>query len=88
MATTVVEQIDPSDARATLIALGLNTPARRFLAGTSAAGIILYAMKQPSGAFKDGRVRQWSLVSSELDAIPVHFLVYPTIVGLALATFL
>ena len=64
--------------RGALIALGLNSPERRFIAAAAAAGIVLYAIKQPSVSFtKEGRVRKWSAISSELDATPVHFLVFP-----------
>jgi len=89
MTSVITEALEPGDVRGALIALGLNSPTRRFIAAAAAAGIVLYAIKQPSASFTDeGRVRKWSVVSSELDATHVHFLVFPTVAGLVAATFL
>ena len=72
-----------------MVTLGLHTPMRRCVAGAAAAGIILYAMKQPSMAFKkDGSLKSWLPVSSELDATYAHFLVFPLLAGTACAVFL
>ncbi len=86
MTSTIVQQM-PIDARTALVALGLGSPPRRFIAGAAAAGIVLYAIKQPAVSFtKEGRVRKWSIISSDLDATLVHFLVFPILGGLAAAT--
>jgi len=75
--------------RAALSVLGLHTPPRRFIAAAALSGIVLYAAKQPSFAFTpEGKVRKWSVISSELDATHVHFLVLPTLAGLVAASFL
>ena len=88
MASTVVSQLPPGELRSVLIVLGLATPERRFVAATAAAGIALYAFKQPAMCFKEGRVRNWSAISSELDATPVHFLVFPIVAGVLASTLL
>ena len=89
MASVITPQLPPGDTRAALIALGLSTPERRFIAGTAAAGIILYALKQPSVSFTpEGKVRKWSPISSEVDATVVHFLAFPMVAGLVAASFL
>ena len=73
----------------TMVALGLHTPMRRCAAGAATAGIALYALKQPAFAFrKDGSLRNWTPISSELDSTYAHFLVFPLLAGAVCAVLL
>ena len=85
--STIIEST--GSAREVLYNVGLSSPQRRFVAATCIAGVLLYALKTPPVSFKkDGTLKAFTPISSELETTYAHFLVFPLLVGLAAATIL
>ena len=78
----IVETVD--GVRGVLVKCGLAQPSSRaFVAGVVAAGV-LYVAGKPAAAFReDGSMKPLAFFSPEPDATTTHFLLLPTIAGVA-----
>ena len=68
--------------------LGLETPIKRFFAGTIATGGLLYAAKPSSLYYSDGTSKPWKLTSSEETAVFIPWWLYSLFVGFVISTFI
>jgi hypothetical protein len=85
MAETDLTKLSLSE---TMVAIGLGQPLARAFVAASIAGAICYMAKRPAAAFdKDGNMRPFKPVSTELSATNVHFLAVPLAVGVAAGLF-
>jgi len=76
-----------------LIALGLNTPLRRFAGFTLLSGVLLYAIRPRPFFTADGSARPWSLLtlgkkSGAVESTVVPWYFVPLFIGFLGASFL
>lgn len=70
-----------------LATMGMATPARRFIVGTAAGALIVWAMRPSSSYDESGQARDWTLASDDPNATSLPWWGLAMIPGVIFSTF-
>lgn len=89
MSEGLLKVLDQGQSRfeSSLASMGMATPARRFIVGTAAGALLVWALRPSSSYDEQGQAKSWTIVSSDPDATSLPWWGLAMIPGVIFSTF-